>query len=54
MNRIVMDECATISGIARTQVFLWNRDFAMLPDHSFVGGTFLRFVGPSRAARTTP
>ena len=44
MNRIVMDDCVTISGIARTLILLWDRDLVMLPDRSFVGGFFFRFV----------
>jgi len=44
MNRMIMDDCATISGIARTLLFLWDRRVTMLPDRSFVGGFFLRFV----------
>jgi len=44
MNRIVIDDCATISGISRKLILLWNRDLAMLPDRSFVGGIFFRFV----------
>ncbi|MEJ2533959.1 MAG: ABC transporter substrate-binding protein [Gammaproteobacteria bacterium] len=44
MNRIVMDECATIAGLSRTLVFLWDRQAIMLPDRSFTGGYYLRFV----------
>lgn len=44
MNRMVMDDCAAISGLSRTLVLLWNRDFVMKPDRSFVGGSFFRFV----------
>jgi hypothetical protein len=44
MNRLVMEDCAAISGISRTLVLLWNRDVTMLPDRSFVGGGFFRFV----------
>ena len=44
MNQLVIDECATISGIARNLLFLWNKDAIMLPDRSFVSGYFLRFV----------
>jgi ABC-type transport system substrate-binding protein len=44
MNRLVIEECATISGISRTLILLWNRDLAMLPDRSFLGGFFFRFV----------
>ncbi|MEJ2400384.1 MAG: ABC transporter substrate-binding protein [Xanthomonadales bacterium] len=48
MNRIVLDDCVTISGIARTLILLWDRDLVMLPDRSFVGGFFFRFVGSDR------
>jgi hypothetical protein len=44
MNRILQEDCATISGISRTLILVWNREFAMLPDRSFVGGFFFRFV----------
>jgi hypothetical protein len=44
MNRMIMDDCASITGIARTLLFLWDRNAIMLPDRSFVGGYFLRFV----------
>ena len=44
MNRLVMEECAAISGISRTLVQMWNKDVTMLPDRSFVGGSFFRFV----------
>jgi ABC-type transport system substrate-binding protein len=49
MNRIVIDDCATISGISRTLILVWNRDFAMLPDRSFVGGSFFRFVAKANS-----
>jgi ABC-type transport system substrate-binding protein len=45
MNRIVIEDCATISGISRRLILLWNRDLAMLPDRSFLGGHFFRFAG---------
>lgn len=44
MNRMVMDDCVAISGLSRTLVLLWNRDFTMKPDRSFVGGSYFRFV----------
>jgi ABC-type transport system substrate-binding protein len=47
MNRILIDDCATISGISRTLILVWSRGFAMLPDRSFVGGFFFRFVADS-------
>lgn len=46
MNRTVMEDCATISGISRTLILMWDRDLAMLPDRSFVGGFYFRFVAP--------
>jgi ABC-type transport system substrate-binding protein len=46
MNRILIDDCVTISGISRTLVLLWNRKIAMLPDVEFVGGFFFRFAAP--------
>ena len=48
MNRIVMEDCATISGVSRKLILLWDRDLAMLPDRSFLGGYFFRFVGPAK------
>lgn len=44
MNRILLEDCVSISGVARTLILLWNRDRVMLPDRSFVGGFFFRFV----------
>ena len=44
MNLLVIADCATISGISRTLLFLWSKNVLMLPDRSFVGGFFLRFV----------
>ncbi len=46
MNQIVIDDCVTISGVSRRLILLWNRDLAALPDRSFVGGFFFRFVAP--------
>jgi oligopeptide transport system substrate-binding protein len=44
MNRIVQQDCATISGISRTLILLWTKRVSMLPDRSFLGGFFFRFV----------
>ncbi len=49
MNRIVIEDCATISGISRKMILLWSRDIAVLPDRSFLGGHFLRFAAPSKS-----
>jgi oligopeptide transport system substrate-binding protein len=44
MNQILIDDCATISGISRRLILLWSRDLALLPDRSFLGGHFFRFA----------
>jgi ABC-type transport system substrate-binding protein len=44
MNRILVEDCATISGVSRTLVLLWSKQFAALPDRDFLGGHFVRFV----------
>jgi len=51
MNQIVIDNCVTISGISRRLILLWSRDLAVLPDRSFVGGFFFRFVAPRNAGQ---
>lgn len=50
MNRLVIDDCATISGISRTLILLWRRDVTMLPDRSFLGGYFFRFADAGAAS----
>jgi len=47
MNRIVIDDCAAISGLSRTRVLLWDRDFRALPDREILGGFYMRFVAPA-------
>lgn len=44
MNQLLMDDCASIAGISRTLLFLWDRKVIMKPDRSFLGGYFMRFV----------
>lgn len=44
MNQLVIDDCVTISGLSRTLILLWDKDINMLPDRSFLGGFFFRFV----------
>ena len=44
MNQLLMDDCASITGISRTLLFLWDKDVIMKPDRSFLGGHFMRFV----------
>lgn len=54
MNQMLMDDCVGITGISRTMLFLWNKNFIMKPDRSFVGGYFMRFVDIAESASTTP
>lgn len=44
MNQLLMDDCASITGISRTLLFLWDKKLIMKPDRSFLGGHFMRFV----------
>lgn len=44
MNRIVIDDCVTISGLSRTRLHLWQNNIIMLPDREMLGGFFLQFV----------
>jgi ABC-type transport system substrate-binding protein len=50
MNRLLMQDCASITGIARTLVFLWDKQVIMKPDRSFLGGYFIRFVDLAESA----
>ena len=43
-NQRVMDECVTISGLARTLVLMWRDRAIMQADRAFVGGYGWRFV----------
>jgi len=50
MNNLLIEDCATISGISRTLVMLWDRNARMLPDRQFVGGYSFRFAYVPEAA----
>jgi len=54
MNQLLMDDCASITGISRTLLFLWNKNYIMKPDRSFLGGYFMRFVDLVDQVDTTP
>jgi len=54
MNQMLMNDCVGITGISRTLLFLWNKQFIMKPDRSFVGGYFIRFVDLEEPASTKP
>jgi ABC-type transport system substrate-binding protein len=44
MNEILINDCVTISGLARTRIYLWHKDVIAMPDREIVGGFYLRFV----------
>ena len=44
MNQMLIDDCVTISGIARMRIYLWHKDVIAMPDREIVGGFYLRFV----------
>lgn len=44
MNRMVIDDCVTISGLSRQRVVLWHRDVIAYPDREVVSGFFLPYV----------
>lgn len=44
LNQIVADACVTISGLARTRIFIWSKRANVIPDRAFTGGYFLRFA----------
>jgi len=54
MNQMLMDDCASITGISRTLLFLWDKKVIMKPDRSFLGGYFMRFVDQADPASLTP
>ena len=54
MNQMLIDDCVSITGIARTLLFLWDKSVIMKPDRSFLGGHFMRFVDLAETANTTP
>ncbi len=44
MNQIVIDSCATISGLSRTRVFMWHKNVISYPNEDIVGGYYLKYV----------
>jgi oligopeptide transport system substrate-binding protein len=54
MNQMLMDDCASFTGISRTLIFLWDKKAIMKPDRSFLGGYFMRFVDLADTANATP
>jgi ABC-type transport system substrate-binding protein len=44
MNRMLIDDCVAITGLARTRIYLWHRNVIAIPDREIVGGFFLKYV----------
>ncbi|MFQ5634627.1 MAG: ABC transporter substrate-binding protein [Gammaproteobacteria bacterium] len=44
MNRIMIDDCVAITGLARTRILLWHKDVIAFPDREIVGGFWLKYV----------
>lgn len=44
LNRMVIDDCVTISGLSRRRIYLWHRDVIAYPDRDVVSGFFLPYV----------
>ena len=54
MNQLLMNDCASFTGISRTMLFIWNKRIIMKPDRSFLGGYFMRFVDVDETASADP
>jgi len=52
MNRMVIDDCVAITGLARTRIYLWHKNVITVPDRDIVGGFFLKYVDVEPAAAT--
>lgn len=44
MNNIVIDDCVSITGLSRDNIFLWHKSVISYPDSGIVGGFHLKFV----------
>jgi ABC-type transport system substrate-binding protein len=44
MNKMIIDDCAAITGLSRVGIALWHKNIIALPDRNFVGGRFLYYV----------
>ncbi len=44
MNRLIINDCAAITGLSRRGIALWHKNVIALPDRNFVGGRFLKYV----------
>lgn len=44
MNRMVVDDCVSITGLTRTTILLWDKNIVAYPDRGFVGGFYFPYV----------
>lgn len=44
MNRMLIDDCIAMTGLARTRILLWHKDVIAFPDREIVGGFWLKYV----------
>ena len=44
MNRMLIDDCVTMTGMSRTRIYLWHKNVIAMPDREIVGGFFYKFV----------
>ena len=39
-NKILIDDCVTISGFSRTRIYLWDKNVAIFPNRAVIGNYF--------------
>lgn len=44
MNQMVIDDCVSITGLSRDNIFLWHKNVVSYPDSAILGGFHLKFV----------
>lgn len=44
MNRMLIDDCVAMTGLARTRILLWHKDVIAFPDREIAGGFWLKHV----------
>ncbi len=44
MNRIAIEECASVMSLSRNRIYMWHKDVIGWPDREILGGFWLRYV----------
>ncbi len=44
MNRMVIDDCVSMTGLTRTTILLWDKNVTAYPDRAFVSGFYFPYV----------